>query len=157
MKSKAAPVKDQKKDKIGDASQLGRFTGVPLDDEQKKLVSILPPQDVVQTLRNWRDRVNVVMLDPWYNKGVGGVRDDYDDWLCSVVESAGRISEHVYVWGFPEIIWRLLNRLPGDLTLVAWLTWYYRTARPLSAAGGRLSTRACTFPDPRRRCTRSTF
>ncbi|HQU42369.1 MAG: hypothetical protein B7Z73_12200, partial [Planctomycetia bacterium 21-64-5] len=77
-----------------------------------KYLTVLPPADVSDTLQAIRSPVKVVMLDPWYNKGFGGVRDDYDEWLADVVAKSGKIAEHVYVWGFPEIIWRLLNNLP---------------------------------------------
>ena len=44
-----------------------------------ELVTLLPPADVEKTLRRIDGPVSVVMLDPWYNKGIGGHRDDYDD------------------------------------------------------------------------------
>ena len=70
------------------------------------------------------------------------MRHDYDDWLHSVVDLASRVSEHVYVWGFPEIVWRLLNRLPGGLSLVAWLTWYYKNC-PSVIRGWRSAQYTC--------------
>ncbi|MBX9579436.1 MAG: site-specific DNA-methyltransferase [Gemmataceae bacterium] len=88
-------------------------------------VVVLPPADVADTLRAVTAPVTVTHLDPWYNKGFGGARDDYDDWLAGVIGLAGNVSDHVYVWGFPEIIYRQLDRLPPGLSLVAWLTWYY--------------------------------
>src|SRR5271166_7057143 len=94
--------------------------------DRRRLVTLHPPKDTLKTLRAMKTRVTVVMLDPWYNKGIGGIRDDYHEWLSSVVEESARIADHVYVWGFPEIIWKLLNNLPGKLSLVAWLTWYYK-------------------------------
>lgn len=88
-------------------------------------VLILPPADVADTLRAATARVTVTHLDPWYNKGVGGARADYDDWLAGIISLAAKVSDHVYVWGFPEIIYRQLDRLPPGLSLIAWLTWYY--------------------------------
>jgi site-specific DNA-methyltransferase (adenine-specific) len=82
------------------------------------------------------------MLDPWYNKGVGGQRDDYDEWLARLVDVAGKRADHVYVWGFPEIVWRLLNRLPRELYLVCWLTWYYKNC-PSVIRGWRSAQLAC--------------
>lgn len=105
-------------------------------------MSLLKPGDVIDTLRAVRQPASVVMLDPWYNKGVGGTRDDYDQWLAEVVSLAGKVADHVYVWGFPEIVWRLLNRLPRDLSLVTWLTWYYKNC-PSVIRGWRSAQYTC--------------
>src|SRR5438270_5785672 len=86
--------------------------------DTRGLVTLWTPQDVLDTLRRVQSPVTVVLLDPWYNKGIGGVRPDYDDWLAEVVAAASRLADHVYVWGFPEIVWRLLNRLPDSLSLI---------------------------------------
>src|SRR5262245_11971062 len=91
-----------------------------------EVIELYSPQDVLASLEAVRSPVQVVMLDPWYNKGIGGTRVDYDDWLAQVVDRSGRLADHVYVWGFPEIVWKLLNRLPPELSLIAWLTWYYK-------------------------------
>jgi hypothetical protein len=106
------------------------------------LVALWQPQDVLQTLRSLSSPVTVVMLDPWYNKGIGGVRGDYIDWLGQVVDAAGNVAEHVYVWGFPEIVWKLLNQLPRSLSLVCWLTWYYKNC-PSVIRGWRSAQYTC--------------
>lgn len=105
-------------------------------------VLVLPPADVIETLERPYGHVAVVMLDPWYNKGIGGTRPDYDDWLVEVVRLSGNVADHVFVWGFPEIIWRLLNRVPEPLSLVAWLTWFYRNC-PSVIRGWRSAQYAC--------------
>lgn len=115
---------------------------LPLTDKQRRLIKLLPPADVVDTLNSVKQPVSVVMLDPWYNKGVGGVRDDYNEWLAHVVDLSSRIADHVYVWGFPEIVWQLLNNTPSSLSLVAWLTWYYKNC-PSVIRGWRSAQYAC--------------
>lgn len=110
--------------------------------QTRDLITILPPADVAETLRTIKTPVKVVMLDPWYNKGFGGVRDDYDEWLADIVAMSGQIAQHVYVWGFPEIVGRLLNQLPDNLHLVAWLTWFYRNC-PSVIRGRRSAQYAC--------------
>ncbi len=140
----------------GAARQLELLESPALTENQPKLVTILPPQDVLETLKGWSLPVKVIMLDPWYNKGVGGVRDDYDDWLVQVVGLAGKWSEHVFVWGFPEIVWRLLNRIPSGLSLVAWLTWYYKNCPSVIRGWHRPNTPACTSRNPRLVFTRNT-
>jgi DNA methylase len=107
-----------------------------------KGIILYSPQDVLECLEAVRPPITVVMLDPWYNKGIGGTRDDYDDWLAHVVERSSRLADHVYVWGFPEIIWKLLNRLPPELSLVAWLTWYYKNC-PSVIRGWRSAQLTC--------------
>lgn len=109
---------------------------IPADD-----VVILPAQDALTTLRH-SPPVTVTMLDPWYNRGFGGTRSDYDEWLAEVVREAGRVSEHVFVWGFPEIVCGLLPRLPENLRLLAWLTWYFKNC-PSVIRGWRSAQMAC--------------
>jgi site-specific DNA-methyltransferase (adenine-specific) len=106
------------------------------------LVTLYEPQDVLQTLWAVASPVTVVLLDPWYNKGIGGVREDYDAWLAQVVEAASRVADHVYVWGFPEVVWKLLNYLPRSLSLVCWLTWYYKNC-PSVIRGWRSAQYTC--------------
>ena len=82
------------------------------------------------------------MLDPWYNKGVGGVRDDYIDYVVGLLVAAGCVAPHVYLWGFPEIIGRFMGRLPEPLELTAWLTWYYKN-NPSVIRGWRSAQMTC--------------
>jgi hypothetical protein len=82
------------------------------------------------------------MLDPWYNKGIGGVRDDYHDYLVRLLELSAAVSTQVYLWGFPEILGPLISRLPRPLKLVSWLTWYYKN-NPSVIRGWRSSQMAC--------------
>lgn len=104
-------------------------------------VAVLPPADVLDTLRG-APRVQTVILDPWYNKGVGGFREDYDEWLSEVIAAACRIASHVFVWGFPEIVAQQIPRLPKTHGLVAWLTWYYKNC-PSVIRGWRSAQNSC--------------
>ena len=105
-------------------------------------VRILAPADALDTLARQRRRVQVAMLDPWYNRGVGGRRDDYDDFLEALVRAAARIADHVFLWGFPEIVAAVLPRLPAGHALVAWLTWYFKNC-PSVIRGWRSAQMAC--------------
>jgi hypothetical protein len=87
-------------------------------------------------------RPAITMLDPWYNKGVGGVVDGYDAFIEELLVRACRISEHVYLWGFPEIIGPYVRSIPKGHGLVAWLTWYYKN-NPSVIRGWRSSQNAC--------------
>jgi DNA modification methylase len=108
----------------------------------KKQIVILPPQDIFQTLRNINIPITTTILDPWYNKGVGGIRDDYYDWLFSILGATAKISEHVFLWGFPEIVYKTLDNLPRGFQLVAWLTWYYENC-PSVIRGWRSAQYTC--------------
>lgn len=112
---------------------------------EEKDVAILPPMDVMDSL-NLMETVGlspkVTILDPWYNKGYGGVRDDYEDRIIEMLAAAAKLSEHIFLWGFPEIIARFVDKLPAPFTLVAWLTWYYKN-NPSVIRGWRSSQNAC--------------
>lgn len=109
------------------------------------MIEVWPAQDVEDAMRAMEasDRhVTTTIIDPWYNKGVGGVRDDYEDYIFQLLESAGRFSEHVFLWGFPEIIAPFVKTPPTGHKLVCWLTWYYKN-NPSVIRGWRSSQNAC--------------
>lgn len=108
-------------------------------------VSILPPQDAADTLEMLEAlgiHAQALILDPWYNKGIGGVRDDYQDFIVDLLARAGKVSDHVFLWGFPEIVAPFVERIPPPLSLVTWLTWYYKNS-PSVIRGWRSSQMAC--------------
>ncbi|MBS4021640.1 MAG: hypothetical protein KGZ79_04365 [Dethiobacter sp.] len=108
-------------------------------------VAILPPQDVTKTLflmQLLKFQFDVTMLDPWYNKGFGGIQDNYLYFFLDVIKESGEISQHVYFWGFPEIVALFIERIPMPLSLTCWLTWYYKN-NPSVIRGWRSSQNAC--------------
>jgi hypothetical protein len=56
-----------------------------MKDSSIDRVVILSPRDALETIRLVRDDVTTTILDPWYNKGVGGRVDNYIPWLSSVI------------------------------------------------------------------------
>ena len=104
-------------------------------------IQILSAADVFDTLNSTKS-VNTIILDPWYNKGVGGTRPDYHDWLSEVIAAASRKSQHIFVWGFPEILAFQLANIPMGFALVSWLTWYYKNC-PSVIRGWRSAQNAC--------------
>ncbi|MEI6309159.1 MAG: DNA methyltransferase [bacterium] len=111
----------------------------------KKGVAILPPLDIElssQLLLSLGFHAQCCVLDPWYNKGVGGVRDDYDDYVPQLLRCVAPLSDHVFLWGFPEIVARFVRILPEPLTLKCWLTWFYRNS-PSRIRGWRSAQMAC--------------
>lgn len=109
--------------------------------EAEVTAKILPASDVLDTLTH-APCVNAIILDPWYNKGVGGERKDYDDWLSSVIYASCRLSDHVFVWGFPDILAAQVGRIPPGFSLLAWLTWFYKNC-PSVIRGWRSAQNAC--------------
>lgn len=104
-------------------------------------VTVLSPADVLETL-SASPEVTAVILDPWYNRGVGGERDDYHDWLAEVIQASCRVAKHVFVWGFPEILAYQVPRIPRGWSLLAWLTWYYKNC-PSMIRGWRSAQNTC--------------
>jgi hypothetical protein len=108
-------------------------------------VAILPPmeaRDALSLLKINGCRASCVMLDPWYNKGVGGVDPDYESFIGKLLGLAADCGDHVYLWGFPEIVATLLPHVPQELRLVAWLTWYYKN-NPSVIRGWRSAQMTC--------------
>lgn len=116
-----------------------------LESPASSEIRLLPAADVRETLGRLEregQTFTTTILDPWYNRGVGGVRDDYEDWLFEVVEAAAGLSHHVFVWGFPDVVAFLVRRIPSGLTFVDWITWYYKNC-PSVIRGWRSAQNAC--------------
>jgi DNA methylase len=108
-------------------------------------VAVFPPAGVELTLqlaKFLKIRFDTVMLDPWYNKGFGGIQEDYMTFFLDAIKLSGEISDHVYFWGFPEIVAPFVERIPEPLKLTCWLTWYYKN-NPSVIRGWRSSQNAC--------------
>lgn len=133
-----------------DGRALRSFAARLADRLARDRVVVLEPGDVEASLRmcgllagfDTRLDASVAMLDPWYNKGVGGVRDDYTEYVVGLLDLGAQIARHVYLWGFPEIVARFVERLPEPLTLSAWLTWYYKN-NPSVIRGWRSAQMTC--------------
>ena len=124
-------------------TELNTITGN--DGAKKGNTVILPPMDIfesIELIKSTGIKPRVTMLDPWYNKGFGEIRTDYDDFVISILEALIGTSDHVFLWGFPEIIAQYFNRIPTEYQLVAWLTWYYKN-NPSVIRGWRSSQNAC--------------
>lgn len=120
---------------------LDNLTDPVLTHPSELTIEVLRSADVLDTLHSAPD-VKTVILDPWYNKGIGGERKDYTEWLAGVIQSACRIAEHVFVWGFPEILAYQIATIPKGFKLIAWLTWYYKNC-PSVIRGWRSAQNAC--------------
>jgi hypothetical protein len=127
------------------ASAIAEIKGALDEALSRDGLAVLPPQDVKHTLALTRllgYHFDAVMLDPWYNKGFGGTQDDYRPFFLNVIHQSGEQAEHVFFWGFPEIVAPFVERIPKPLELVCWLTWYYKN-NPSVIRGWRSSQNAC--------------
>lgn len=106
------------------------------------VIEIRKSADVLDTLVNMKTKVTATILDPWYNKGIGGSRPDYNEWLTEIIHAAAGISDHVFVWGFPEVVAHQIAKVPPSFKLVSWLTWYYKNC-PSVIRGWRSAQNTC--------------
>ena len=108
-------------------------------------VVILPPMDVhvsARLLTLAGIKAQSTVFDPWYNKGVGGERDDYGNYIVGVLKSLEPFSEHLFFWGFPEIIAHFVDKIPAPLVLRRWVTWFYKNS-PSMIRGWRSAQMTC--------------
>lgn len=112
---------------------------------RKNGVAILPPMDIFHSARLLTAlglHAQCCVLDPWYNKGIGGVRDDYHHYILRILAELGSLADHVFLWGFPEIVARFVSSLPAPFQLRCWLTWFYKNS-PSRIRGWRSAQMAC--------------
>ena len=111
----------------------------------KNGVVILPPMDVQVSARLLvllGIKAQTTIFDPWYNKGIGGERDDYKQYILNILKSLEPFSEHIFFWGFPEIIAHFVGNIPAPFSLRCWVTWYYKNS-PSMIRGWRSAQMTC--------------
>ncbi len=118
-----------------------------LDSISRTGIAILPPMDVKRSmdiLVKCGIHATTSILDPWYNKGVGGVlpEEQYDDFIRHLLTYSARLSDIIYLWGFPEVIGPYVRFAPDGFRMTAWLTWFYKNC-PSVIRGWRSSQNAC--------------
>lgn len=112
---------------------------------EKEGVIVLPPMEAKESSRLIAQlgyTPQMTMLDPWYNRGTGGVREDYLQNLLEIIDNIKDNTQHFFLWGFPEIAALFINKIPTPLEFVCWLTWYYKN-NPSVIRGWRSSQQAC--------------
>lgn len=110
-------------------------------------IVILPPMDVFDSMQILKDaglHSACTILDPWYNKGIGGELpiEEYDRFIERLLIQSSEVSDRMYLWGFPEIIGPFVRYAPDSFKMTAWLTWYYKNC-PCVIRGWRSSQNAC--------------
>lgn len=71
---------------------------------------------------------NVVHLDPWYRRKSPRGRAAFLGEALPLLQAAASVGHHVFLWGWPESVARLIDHLPKQLVLESWLTWYFKNA-----------------------------
>jgi hypothetical protein len=108
-------------------------------------IVVLPPLEAKESMRLITKigyKPQMTMLDPWYNRGTGGVREDYVEYMLEIITNICENTAHLFLWGFPEIAAQFINKIPEPLEFVCWLTWYYKN-NPSVIRGWRSSQQAC--------------
>jgi len=100
--------------------------------------------DSIRFLKEARIRSSCTILDPWYNKGIGGEipLPEYDAFIRRLLYAAAEVSDNIFLWGFPEIIGAYTRDIPDEFALTAWLTWYYKNC-PSVIRSWRSSQQSC--------------
>jgi site-specific DNA-methyltransferase (adenine-specific) len=117
-----------------------------LDQKLEKYgIVILPEMEAKESMQliiSLGYRPTTTILDPWYNRGIGGVRNDYVNYILEIVNSIKDNTNHLFLWGFPEIVANFINKIDKPLEFVTWLTWFFKNC-PSVIRGWRSSQQAC--------------
>jgi len=108
-------------------------------------VLILPPMEAkesIQLLEYLKIHPQTTILDPWYNRGTGGVREDYVEYQLEIINLLKDNTIHFFFWGFPEIAALFINKIEKPLEFVTWITWFYKN-NPSVIRGWRSSQQTC--------------
>jgi len=111
----------------------------------EKGIVILPPieaKESMQFIKSLGFKPQTTILDPWYNRGTGGVREDYLDYQLEIISNIKDNTKHLYFWGFPEIAALFINKIEKPLEFVTWITWFYKN-NPSVIRGWRSSQQTC--------------
>lgn len=118
---------------------------VSLAVPQPGTASIVGPINAVSMLNRLADqgiKAATVVLDPWYRDKDARGRVAYLTETVPLIEAASRVAGHVFIWGFPEAVARLIDHTPPSLKHEGWLTWYFKNA-PSRSKSWRPSQQAC--------------
>ena len=108
-------------------------------------IVILPEMEAkesIQFILSLGYKPAATILDPWYNRGIGGVRDDYVQSIIEIINAIKNDTDHLYLWGFPEIVSNFIHRIDKPLEFVTWLTWFFKNC-PSVVRGWRSSQQTC--------------
>jgi site-specific DNA-methyltransferase (adenine-specific) len=108
-------------------------------------IVILPEMEAKESMQfilSLGYRPTTTIIDPWYNRGIGGVRNDYVPYILDIINIIKDNTDHLFLWGFPEIVANFVNKIDKPLEFVTWLTWFFKNC-PSVIRGWRSSQQAC--------------
>lgn len=85
---------------------------------QKDKIALLPPMEAkesISLISTLGFHPTTTIIDPWYNKGIGGVREDYVENILEIIENIKDNTNHIFLWGFPEIVALFVDKIPKPL------------------------------------------
>jgi site-specific DNA-methyltransferase (adenine-specific) len=112
---------------------------------EKYGIVILPEMEAKESMQfiySLGYKPTATILDPWYNRGTGGVRNDYVSYILDIIDNIKDNTDHLFLWGFPEIVANFVNKIDKPLEFVTWLTWFFKNC-PSVIRGWRSSQQAC--------------
>lgn len=127
------------------SSRLAPVPPLFIERPAPRSVTILEPVEALVALRAMADqgiRADVVMIDAWYRKKGPAGRGAYLTEIVPLLSAAAEVGQHVFCWGLPEALARIVDHWPDSLRLESWLTWSY-TNVPSRKRGWRPNSQAC--------------
>ncbi|AXQ31094.1 site-specific DNA-methyltransferase [Solimonas sp. K1W22B-7] len=107
-----------------------------------ELLPSISALDALQAMAQFNVRPTVTILDPWYRLKTSQGRSAFVSEVLPLINAAAEVSSHVFVWGFPEALGRLIDLWSSRVKLEAWLTWSYTNAQNRSRSW-RPAQQAC--------------
>jgi len=62
--------------------------------------------------------------------------------MLGIIDSLKNFSEHIFFWGFPQIVAHFVDKIPSPLELQCWVAWFYKNS-PSMIRGWRSAQMAC--------------
>lgn len=98
--------------------------------------------DFLARVRAAKIVANCTILDPWYGAHSTTSRTQFLSETLPLLFSAARVSQHIFIWGWPATLARVVDHLPTGWALEAWITWAFKNA-PDRGKGWRPSQQSC--------------
>lgn len=96
---------------------------LPPPPERILLLPRMPAVDAFRVVTSSGIKAAATILDPWYRDRTGHGRSTYLTETLPLLNSASECSDHVFVWGHPEALARLMDLWSPKLQFECWITW----------------------------------
>ncbi len=119
----------------------GRLISIPKEGEAS-IIGPITARKLLEQLIAQKTQAKAVILDPFYRAKRETGRAAYLAEVIQLLDLASQVAPHVFIWGFPESVARLVDHWPDRLKLEGWLTWVFRNA-PSRSRSWRPTQQAC--------------